>query len=464
MAASHAPTNSSSDAAAATPTAVITTSNGGKVKATPTAATPLSPVEAYRASCASAEYTTAKALLVAGDFEQALTMLEPCLLSHTEAALAPFLYLYGTTLLYSMEESTDLTPLQVEGQGDEEEEQQEEEGEEEQQEGEEQHGEEEEQQNQEEEEQHEEEVADDLQIAWENLEAARTLVESILVASDGNDRTFLSWELAQIALREGDLQRLNGRYPAALADYTTCLELRQKAAATAPAGCWDRRLADVHHQLALTYSLHLAALAEATATDGAENANVDQKQLRSECFRHYVACAHTLCGLRVQALMVPPPDDLSQLLNQVQNRVPTTTNHKTTGLEPSDYQEDARRDASRQVSNLRSYLAEIKSSQEPQQPDDEIDALLEEIQETIDEDETSTRAVVELQGMKAELTAAAAASAHATDENGFGSTAASAATAVAQPVVMRKKEKRPAPTTAESDPPTKKPTPEPRPE
>jgi hypothetical protein len=64
----------------------------------------------------------------------------------------------------------------------------------------------------------------------------------------------------------------------------------------------------------------------------------------------------------------------------------------------------------------------------------------------IDKDESSTRAVAELQGNKVELTAAAA------DDDGFGSTAATADTAVALPLVARKKEMLPAPTTMMESP------------
>ena len=76
----------------------------------------------------------------------------------------------------------------------------------------------------------------DIQIAWENLESARSIVEKMSTAD-----TELRLDLAQIHVRLGDLQRINGNYEESVADYGTCLAIGRELL-----GESDRRVADFH--------------------------------------------------------------------------------------------------------------------------------------------------------------------------------------------------------------------------
>lgn len=62
------------------------------------------------------------------------------------------------------------------------------------------------------------EVLEDLQIAWENLESARTIYET------AGDR----FELARVLIRLGDVSMLNENFPNAIADYEKCLAIREE--------------------------------------------------------------------------------------------------------------------------------------------------------------------------------------------------------------------------------------------
>ena len=139
------------------------------------------PTPTYEGSQSSRHYTVAKTLLSSGDFETALATIEEGIQSLQQQlpegqslheAMAPFHYLYGTTLLYSIEESTD--PQQPMGDtGD-------------------------------------DSTADDMELAWEHLDLARTITET--------HQPNKTLDLAQIYLRLGDLQRQNGQEENAGAD------------------------------------------------------------------------------------------------------------------------------------------------------------------------------------------------------------------------------------------------------
>ena len=56
--------------------------------------------------------------------------------------------------------------------------------------------------------------------------------------------------MAQVYLREGDLQRTNGRNEHAIQDYLSCLRFRLKSLMMDK---YDRKIADVHYNLGLVY-------------------------------------------------------------------------------------------------------------------------------------------------------------------------------------------------------------------
>lgn len=204
----------------------------------------------------SVEYTNASQQMKDGDFEMALSTLvdfmgvtrASCSDNEMHESMAPLYYLYGTTLLYSVEESDDMVanssalPAQatlqqeeskspdVGAEGDDakkvptksfastvdipvvtdadqtkndveaamalqQQEQQ-------------------------------DQQAEDLQIAWENLEMARTILVTIMkVGFEDVDKML---DLAQIYNRLGDLQKANNNYVGAIEDYTRCLDVRKR--------------------------------------------------------------------------------------------------------------------------------------------------------------------------------------------------------------------------------------------
>lgn len=217
----------------------------------------------YSNTKSSQFYTLAKHDLQVGNFELALSKIEQGIttllemltksssassfLSSCDAdgelheSLAPLYYLYGTTLLYSVEESRDnpedgVVTAGSGGGGD---------------------------------------SAEDIQIAWENLESARSIltrmidVDDRVVASQSKAaKTAISSEgtnalttgvssdddcrmdLAQIYSRLGDLSRHNGHYEAAVRDYNLC-RTQRKQCLTGDA-VYDRRVADVEYSLGMS--------------------------------------------------------------------------------------------------------------------------------------------------------------------------------------------------------------------
>jgi len=248
----------------------------------------------FQGSKTSIVYAQAKHDLEEGNFNAALAGIEVELTKILEAvghdelhpALAPLYYLYGTTLLYSVEESSQDTMAMttVQAQADETDEA--------------------ElvpvelvNDNVEVEDEDADEAAtinvstpdtppaipvdtsaEDLQVAWENLEMSRSILDRLLdpCTAGGSDYSSLSFEeiemardLAQVHLRLGDLQKSNGNYQSAADDYERCRNILENIAEDSiiiPEGSSgkvyaDRKVANVHYSLAMTYML-LAAEGE----------------------------------------------------------------------------------------------------------------------------------------------------------------------------------------------------------
>ena len=310
--------------------------------AAPKTATPTAEEPTYFSTRSSSAYSTARRLLAVGQFEDALALLEAAItatrqilpvdpstgeIDELHPALAPLHYLYGTTLLYTVEESDDMVngaaaSAQGAGAGP----------------------------------AANEEMAEDLQIAWENLDLARTIMDcrrlvgtkerelatftttdttassaAATTASEeaDNARTLLL-DLSQIHLRLADLQKANSSYKECLADYARALELRH-----AVLGPYDRKVADVHYQLGVvcmtraaeggsegeggTGAASAASASAASsgllppgaedgilgmmASEAAAEAQAETKPSPAECrdlrersVRHYLACAQSFGG------------------------------------------------------------------------------------------------------------------------------------------------------------------------
>ena len=179
----------------------------------------------------------------------------------------------------------------------------------------------------------EEEVADpaeDLQIAWENLDIARTILSRLVepfdrtnidstvitLKSDNTDTTHsytkeeqqeLLLDLAQIHTRLGDVQRANGN-SSSVEDYSRSLEIRRHVL-----GEYDKLVADNHYYLAQAYGE--APSKEKEREDGAlgivaalggggegEGGTCDgmTKEEIAECLvksmDHYLACGISFAG------------------------------------------------------------------------------------------------------------------------------------------------------------------------
>ena len=471
----------------------------------------------YQSSQESTDYVAAKALLNQGAFEDALVQIEQGIAitrhalascvhnnnSQTEEeeddddklafhpALAPFHYLYGTTLLYAVEESSDTMGLtnanattttataasasnQGEPQagaapagGDD--------GEE------------------------EEEDVEDIQIAWETLDLARTILERMMSSTTTTNNKESSHneyalDLAQIYLRQGDLHKMNGRYGPAVADYQACLNYRTQVLSSS---ClFDRKIADAHYNLALSHMMLVAEQQQqqqqAAAGDDTNTppspllSPAALKEHRERSIHHYLECARTFCGILAILCQQDPNEFFQEVDDETDDAAATSTaNFKTTGEEEQDTASSSNNkldgDASRQLAKLRQH---VQRTLQPPTADEDFDTkaefedicqMLTEIQETIDEAENSVKGVHQVAEMKAEISAAAAAASSVDDDNdnkkndgqqaaasynAFGSTAAAASTAVAQTImaVKKKPKKRPPPAvTKAQDEATKRP-------
>jgi tetratricopeptide (TPR) repeat protein len=207
----------------------------------------------YAGTEASGAYLLAKRLLADGDFDQAMEIIaaamastmsrlpEEC--SELHESMGPLYYLYGTTLLYSIEESAtgNFGPEEHQGEDD----------------------------------------ADDAQIAWENLDTSRVIVTKMRENASNDDK--LTLDLAQIHMRLGDVQKANNRAADALEDYRRALELRQPLL-----GMYNSKVADLYMQTAMTYMTMASA-------EGLS------EELKSDCtnkaLEHYLACGKSFAGL-----------------------------------------------------------------------------------------------------------------------------------------------------------------------
>lgn len=444
------------------------TSNDATLKKAPPS-NPQSLLPTYESSEDSVYYKSAKALLQSGDFETALSTIEEgiewtkqqlsihrvgsnedenCL----HESMAPFHYLYGTTLLYSVEESTDgVQPLTtVEGgittipeEGDE---------------------------NSEEYEgvhcsneaapETEEPQGDnveDMEIAWENLDTARNILEHMLTLQPTSDK--LRADMAQILLREGDLQRQNGAHTAAVTDYTSCLSYYENNVLIPP---FCRKIADVHCNLGAVYFNLVVETKKGADTQDMNGTTIEIQErdrpakiifYRNRGFHHYYECAKTLVGMISELVQTKP----YELFHRVE------TEHAARYSYCNERSDDYPKSIRAKLTKLRQLtitMITLKSNCSVSWTVEDTDlirdslAVLEEIQETIDEAEKSEQGVVELTAMKEEISALVASqqddvgnglSTATGSGNAFGSASAAASTAVAQPInmiVKKKKKKR----------------------
>jgi tetratricopeptide (TPR) repeat protein len=328
----------------------------------------------YESSESSEHCVLAKQLLAEGDFEQALSTIEQGIETYKallmsmgvepdlHECMAPFHYLYGTTLLYSIEESTDMQmtvgqdtstvqPEVAAAAAT--------------------------MPSSEPEPAAPAESAEDMEIAWENLDTARNIVERLLTQDSVTEfmKSKLQLDLAHILLREGDLQRMNGRYTEAIHDYEACLQLRELLLPP-----FDRKIADAQYNLGLSYLSYSSELQKHENPDAAK-----QKVSQEHCLKGtelYVECARTLCG------------QIAALCGVDSSAVLSTSNEgkagfKTTGL--VDATEASH--AIHMLSVWRKNVSTLTPTEALDPTVEDLRQLLDEIQETVDEAERSQEAV-----------------------------------------------------------------------
>jgi len=398
-----------------------------------------------------------------GDFEMALATLidfmgvtrANCSDNELHESMAPLYYLYGTTLLYSVEESDDMVanssavPIQTTMMQQEDSKAEDDDG---RKAGEgggptksfastvevPQDNEAEQTKNDEEaamalqHQEQQEQQAEDLQIAWENLEMARTILVTIMnVGFEDVDKIM---DLAQIYNRLGDLQKANRNYAGAIEDYVKCLDVRKRIL-----GNFDRLVADCHYSIGsccLECASEGAKPMERTGVEALDSVTANQTALSPEEISeyknrgvaHYLSCARSLAGLIEDLCGETPP--------------------------PAEEEKESGGSSSAAMQKIRLRVSTLRN---PAQQDtiSDLKEFLDEIQETIDHsDETQEVMEEHVSKFKAQAEAEAEADANgtttvsstsATTTIGFGSDAASkakVATAVAAPMMMVKKKKK----------------------
>ena len=355
----------------------------------------------YETTKSSPAYISAKALLGSGEFETALETVETAIgtilssLPESEGnnelhpSLAPLYYLYGTTLLYSVEESGDAMMPTM-------------------------------QQNEVGENNSMENQAEDVQVSWENLEIARNILVS-LNKSDPSSKLY-SMDLAQVYQRLGDVQKGNGNYANAVKDFLSALKLR-----TNTMGYFDRSVADSHYSLGMTYML-LASLKETKENEefssnpknkhtslknntlSSENDEMFlgcKEELRRKSIMHYLSCGHTFAGL-ICMMCGKKEDEIFRLKVEGENLdgmwwedEPKKKSASTNDSSNDD--QDQMTNFSKAFNRLRDQIKDMKAKKSEDGGDVfEFKEVLDEIQETIDSSDESLKAVHDLSKMKAE--------------------------------------------------------------
>ncbi|KAL9187242.1 hypothetical protein ACHAXT_001345 [Thalassiosira profunda] len=189
--------------------------------------------------------------------------------------------------------------------------------------------------------------AEDLQIAWENLDLARTIISRLVepfvdeeddagamtmgksnfkneapsnngTAYTDAEKKELLLDLAQVHVRLGDLQRADGNVLPSLPDYESALKLRVRCL-----GKFDRKVADSHFSLAGVYAEAPSRAGEnegkvenfvSSLTGGGEAGmggmgdeekgealtEAEKREFRMRSLEHYLACGVAFAGIMAE--------------------------------------------------------------------------------------------------------------------------------------------------------------------
>ena len=309
------------------------------------------------------------------------------------------------------------------------------------------------------------EVADpteDLQIAWENLDLARSIVTRLVegfkpTSTDNNtndigigigigigagnlksenanddifnspvnngitytndEQTSLFLDLAQIHTRLGDLQRANANILPSIDDYNLALDLRMNCL-----GKFDKKVADSHFSLGQVYAEapnrvgenegkvsefvnNLGATAAAGNEEeekGIELSEEEKNEMRRKSLEHYLACGVAFAGLLAK-ICGDDPEKLTTL---------ETGGNDNGGASVDDSMAAASMacakplctNYAKQMTTLRERLSSLpQTNLSPANKDEfnDLKEMLDEIQEAIDEAEGTEDALKSLGEMKA---------------------------------------------------------------
>jgi len=410
----------------------------------------------YFTTTQSKAYILSKKLLASGSLDDALSTLEMTLqLSRQMLAnsiqnddeiemhesLAPLYYLYGTTLLYSVEESdvmmannqqTGAAAVDMEVTPEEEESPQNDNGEE---------------GGAAEPAVEVADTAEDLQIAWENLDLARTITSRLVSKfhdehDDGNNsdnvivykseeketpgnndkinnsidysptqQTSLLLDLAQIHTRLGDLQRANDNILPCIDDYNLALQLRRRCL-----GQYDRKVADAHFSLAGVYAEapnrvnetegqvdrfvgSLGGTVGGGGGDGNGMSEEEKKEFRRRSLEHYLACGVAFAG--VMAGMCG--EDAETLTKDDNDDVCDTPGVAMAASAASSATNQSANHHSKMLEALRNRVSSLQppTSEKDREEFLDLKEMLDEIQEAMDSAEETEEGLKSLGEMKA---------------------------------------------------------------
>ena len=443
----------------------------------------------YLTTKQSKAYTLSKQLLAAGSLDDALSTLEVALQFSREMltnslsdasdeneielheSLAPLYYLYGTTLLYSVEESDVMmaSGTGTSGAG----------GEEKQEvevgdiqvevppetETNDNHADGNENENQGSPEEEDDDAppaadtAEDLQIAWENLDLARSIVshlaqdfhpqsessnlnpiklKSTLSKSHTNynpeQQSDLLLDLAQIHTRLADLQRGNANILSCIDDYNHALKLR-----TATLGKFDKKVADSHFSLAAVYAEAPNRVGEnegkveqfvsqlggagGSASHGASTNSTmdgesevvlsedDKMEMRRKSLEHYLACGVVFAGLMAQMCGEDADKFCQEILDDETSIIESTTNVAVAAAASAAASASAAStnntpnssSAAKSLAKLRHKLAQLEppSSKLVAEEYNDLKEMMDEIQEAMDTADETEEGLKSLGEMKA---------------------------------------------------------------
>ena len=306
--------------------------------------------------------------------------------------------------------------------------------------------------------------AEDLQIAWENLDLARTIVTRlvdefkpstnnngtnnnnnntvVLKSDEGNlkndetlnpieeivnngikytstQQTNLLLDLAQIHTRLGDLQRANANILPCIDDYNLALELRTKCL-----GKFDKKVADSHFSLGQVYaeapnrvgenegmvsdfvnslggaSAGSAAAASGGSNDGVELTEEEKIEMRSKSLEHYLACGVAFAGIMAK-MCGEDAEKFTSFVNGESNGSGSAASAAVAAAKSSSSTSNSYAKTMTTVRERLSSLPQTNLSASAKEEFDDLKEMLDEIQEAMDTAEDTEEGLKTLGEMKA---------------------------------------------------------------